>query len=212
MNSEQLQRLGELGVATVYEASGREGLIEVPLMQLIPGSRVAGPARTVFCGQNDNLMVHAAIEQIQPGELVVLSMPEPTPVALVGELLATQIKVRKAAGILVDAAVRDVEELKELGLPIWTRFISVKGATKTKIGELNTTVSIGGVQIALSDIIVLDADGAVCIRRERAEEVLRASEERFEKETRLREKLSAGEMSYDLHGLREMVESKRRNP
>ena len=212
MNSEQLQRLGELGVATIYEASGREGLIEVPLMQLIPGSRVAGPARTVFCGQNDNLMVHAAIEQIQPGELVVLSMPEPTPVALVGELLATQIKVRKAAGILVDAAVRDVEELMELGLPIWTRFISVKGATKTKIGELNTTVSIGGVQIALSDIIVLDADGAVCIRREHAEEVLRASEERFEKETRLREKLSAGEMSYDLHGLREMVESKRRNP
>jgi 4-hydroxy-4-methyl-2-oxoglutarate aldolase len=212
MNSEQLQRLGELGVATVYEASGREGLIEVPLMQLIPGSRVAGPARTVFCGQNDNLMVHAAIEQIQPGELVVLSMPEPTPVALVGELLATQIKVRKAAGILVDAAVRDVEELKELGLPIWTRFISVKGATKTKIGELNTTVSIGGVQIALSDIIVLDTDGAVCIRRERAEEVLRASEERFEKEACLREKLSAGEMSYDLHGLREMVESKRRNP
>jgi len=212
MNSEQLQRLGELGVATIYEASGREGLIEVPLMQLIPGSRVAGPARTVFCGQNDNLMVHASIEQIQPGELVVLSMPEPTPVALVGELLATQIKVRKAAGILVDAAVRDVEELKELGLPIWTRFISVKGATKTKIGELNTPVSVGGVQIALSDIIVLDADGAVCIRRECAEEVLRASEERFEKETRLREKLSAGEMSYDLHGLREMVESKRRNP
>jgi 4-hydroxy-4-methyl-2-oxoglutarate aldolase len=88
----------------------------------------------------------------------------------------------------------------------------VKGATKTKIGELNTTVSVGGVQIALSDIIVLDADGAVCIRRERAEEVLRASEERFEKEACLREKLSAGEMSYDLHGLREMVESKRRNP
>ena len=83
MRCEQLQRLGELGVATVYEASGREGLIDVPLIQLIPGNRVAGPARTVLCGQDDNLMVHAVIEQIQSGDVVVLSMPDPAPVALV---------------------------------------------------------------------------------------------------------------------------------
>ena len=131
MTTDELTRLSELGVATVYEASGRDGLIDMPLIQLLPGSRVAGPARTVLCGQDDNLMVHAVIEQIQPGEVLVLTMPEPGPVALIGELLATQVKVRKAAGILVDAAVRDVEELVELGLPIWTRFIRVKGATKT---------------------------------------------------------------------------------
>ncbi len=131
MNKEDLTRLSELGVATVYEASGREGLIDLPLIQLIPGSRAAGPARTVLCGQDDNLMVHAVIEQIQPGEVLVLTMPEPRPVALIGELLATQVKVRRAAAILVDAAVRDVEELVKLGLPIWTRYIRVKGATKT---------------------------------------------------------------------------------
>ena len=151
-------------------------------------------------------MVHAVIEQIQPGEVLVLSMPEPAPVALVGELLATQVKVRGAAGILVDASVRDVDELVELGLPIWTRFIRVRGAAKTKIGALNTAVTVGGAQISPGDIVVLDADGAVCVRRERAEEVLRASEERLQREVTLREKLLAGEMSYDLHGLRGIVE------
>lgn len=210
MKKDDVARLGELGVATVYEASGREGLIDVPLMQLLPGSRVAGPARTVLCGQDDNLMVHAVIEQIQPGEVLVLSMPEPAPVALIGELLATQVRVRKAAGILVDAAVRDVTELVELALPIWTRFIRVRGATKTKAGELNVTVTVGGTEIAPADILVLDADGGVCVKRGRMEEVLQASEARFEKETRLRGKLVQGETSYDLHGLREVVEENRR--
>jgi 4-hydroxy-4-methyl-2-oxoglutarate aldolase len=212
MSRDELARLSELGVATIYEASGRQGLIDTPLIQLLPGSRVAGPARTVLCGQDDNLMVHAAVEQIQPGDVLVLSMPEPAPVALIGELLATQVKVRGAAGILVDAAVRDVEELVELGLPIWTRFIRVRGATKTRLGQLNATVSVGGAQVSPSDVLVLDADGAVCVQRERVTEVLRASEARLEREAHLREKLLAGELSYDLHGLREVVEKKRRKP
>ena len=151
-------------------------------------------------------MVHAIIEHIQPGEVLVLSMPEPAPVALIGELLATQVKVKQAAAILVDAAVRDVAELVELGLPIWTRFIRVRGATKTKIGELNQTVTVGGTQISTGDIVVLDADGAVCVKRERVDAVLKASEERLAKEATLRKKLLAGEISYDLHGLRAFVE------
>jgi len=206
MTKDKFIRLNELGVATVYEASGREGLIDIPLIQLLPGSRIAGPARTVLCGQDDNLMVHAVIEQIQPGEVLVLVMPEPGPVALIGELLATQVKVKKAAGILVDAAVRDVEELVELGLPIWTRFVRVKGATKTKVGELNVPVTIGGTQISSSDILILDTDGGVCVKRERVEEVLQASEARFEKEARMRERLVAGEISYEIHGLRDFVD------
>lgn len=211
MTEDKIARLAELGVATVYEASGRDGLIDIPLIQLLPGSRVAGPARTVLCGQDDNLMVHAAIEQIQPGEVLVLSMPEPTPVALIGELLATQVEVKKAAGILVDAAIRDVEELVELGLPIWAHYIRVKGATKTKVGELNVPVIVGRTQISLSDILVLDADGGVCVKCERIDEVLQASETRFGKEARMREKLLVGEISYDIHGLREVVEKERKN-
>ena len=206
MNTNDLTRLCELGVATVYEASGREGLIDIPLIQIIPNSCVAGPARTVLCGQDDNLMVHAIIEQIQPGEVLVLSMTEPAPIALIGELLATQVKVRGAAGILVDAAVRDVNELIELGLPVWTRFVRVRGATKTKIGELNGAVTVGGALISPGDIVVLDADGGVCVKRARVDEVLNASEERLAKENALRKKLLAGQISYDLHGLRAVVE------
>jgi 4-hydroxy-4-methyl-2-oxoglutarate aldolase len=205
MTREIFSHLSELGVATLYEASGREGLIDFPLIQLLPATRVAGPARTVLCGQDDNLMVHAVIEHIQPGDVLVLAMPEPSPTALIGELLATQVKVRGAAGILVDAAVRDVEELKNLGLPIWTRFIRVKGAGKSIMGELNATIAVGGARLAPGDIVVLDADGGVCIQSERVQAVLEAAEVRHEREARLREKLVAGQMSYDLHGLRDYV-------
>ncbi|HEX9923931.1 MAG TPA: 4-carboxy-4-hydroxy-2-oxoadipate aldolase/oxaloacetate decarboxylase [Anaerolineae bacterium] len=205
-NKQQLARLAELGVATVYEAAGRAGLIDIPLSQLLPRSRVAGPGRTVMCGQDDNLMVHAIMEHIQPGEVLVLTMPQANPVALVGDLLATQAKVRGAAAILVDAAVRDVEELIELSLPIWTRYIRVKGASKTKIGQLNVPVRVGETQIQPGDIVVLDADGAVCVEQTRLPEVLEKSEARLEREAHMRPRLEAGEMSYDIHGLREYVE------
>lgn len=209
MKPDQLTRLRDLGVATVYEASGREGLIDIQLIQVIPGSRAAGPARTVRCGQDDNLMVHAVIEHIQPGEVLVLTMPEPRPVALIGELLATQVKVRRAAAILVDASVRDVTELVDLGLPIWARFVRARGATKTAIGEINGVVEVGGAAISPGDIVVLDADGAVCVQQARAEAVLDASEQRQVHEAHLREQLLAGAMSYDLHGLRDFVERNR---
>ena len=128
--------LAALGVATVYEAAGRVGLVDAHLVQVVPGSRAAGPARTVRCGQDDNLMVHAAVAEAQPGVVLVLTMPEPAPVALVGDLLATQAKVRGVAGLLVDAAVRDVDELRVLGLPIWARYVRVRGAAKNVAGSI----------------------------------------------------------------------------
>jgi 4-hydroxy-4-methyl-2-oxoglutarate aldolase len=194
------------GVATVYEAAGRKGLIDVPLVQVVPGSRVAGPARTVKCGQGDNLMVHAVLDQVQPGEVLVLTMPEPEPVALVGELLATQAQAHQVAGLLIDASVRDVQELQELGLPIWARWIRVRGATKTKVGTINEPVEVGGSVIHPGDIVVLDADGAAVVAAELAAQVLEASEARQKREDNLRKKLQAGELSYDLHGLRSLVE------
>jgi 4-hydroxy-4-methyl-2-oxoglutarate aldolase len=205
-NQQQMIRLAELGVATVYEAAGREGLLDLALIQLLPGSRVAGPARTVLCGQDDNLMVHAVMEHLQAGEVLVLTMLQPAPVALIGELLATQARVRGAAAILVDAAVRDVAELVELGLPIWTRFVRVKGATKTKTGQLNVPVTVGDTIIDSGDIVVLDADGAVSVKQIRLAEVLAKAEARLERETQLRVRLEAGEMSYDIRGLRPVVE------
>jgi 4-hydroxy-4-methyl-2-oxoglutarate aldolase len=194
--------LARLGAATVYEASGRQGLVDVELRQIVPGSRACGPARTVRCGQDDNLMVHAAMAGLQPGEVLVLTMPEPAPVALLGDLLATQAKVRGAAAVLVDAAVRDSEELAAMGLPVWARWIRSRGATKTVAGELDVPVRIGGQEIRPGDLVVLDADGATVVAAERAEEVLEAARAREEKERVKREQLKGGALSYDLDGLR----------
>ncbi|BBL80275.1 methyltransferase [Rubrobacter xylanophilus] len=198
--------LARLGVATVYEASGRRGLVDASFVQVVPGSRVAGPARTVLCGQDDNLMVHAVMERVRPGDVLVITMPEPAPVALVGELLAVQAKTHGAAGVLVDASVRDLEELRELGLPVWARWVRVRGATKTEVGRLDVPVEVGGARISPGDIVVLDADGAVVVEAGRAGEVLEAGRAREERERDFRKKLEAGELSYDLHGLREVVE------
>jgi 4-hydroxy-4-methyl-2-oxoglutarate aldolase len=196
-----VNELARLGSATVYEASGREGLVDVDLRQIVPGSRACGPARTVRCGQDDNLMVHAAMRGLRPGEVLVLTMPAPAPIALLGDLLATQAKVRGAAAVLVDAAVRDSEELAEMGLPVWARWIRSRGATKTESGELDVPVLVGGAEIRPGDLVVLDADGATVVAAERADEVLRLSLAREEKEADKRAKLEAGALSYDLDGL-----------
>jgi 4-hydroxy-4-methyl-2-oxoglutarate aldolase len=198
--------LASLGVSTVYEASGREGLVAVPLIQVVPGSRVAGPARTVRCGQADNLMVHAVMEQIVPGEVVVFVMPESLPDALLGEILAIQAQERGAAALLVDGAIRDVDEIRSLGLPTWTRWVSPKGPDKKVWGAINEPVEVGGAAISPGDGIVLDADGAVVVRRSRLEEVLALSQARAAKEDALRGELRQGKLTYDLHGLREVAE------
>ncbi len=204
-----VQELADLGVATVYEAAGRTGLLEGPWVQVIPGSRAAGPARTVRCGQDDNLMVHAAMERVRPGDVLVLAMPRPAPVALVGELLALQAKVRGAAAVLVDGAVRDLEELRNLGLPTWARFVSVRGAGKSVVGALDEPVVVGGATISPGDFVVLDADGAVVVAADRASAVLEAARARAAREQALRQQLERGALTYDLHGLRSQVEESR---
>jgi 4-hydroxy-4-methyl-2-oxoglutarate aldolase len=188
----------ELGVATVYEAAGRQGLIDLSF-ELWPQEAVAGPARIARCGQGDNLAVHAVMERLQPGEVLVLTMREPAPVALIGDLLATQARVRGAVAVLVDASVRDVEEL---GLPVWARWVRVRGATKDDPGELDVPVEVGGATIRPGDIVVLDSDGACVVGAERVDEVREAALARVEKERVKRERLLAGELSYDIDGLR----------
>ncbi len=198
--------LGELGSATVFEASGREGLIDLDLHQVIPGSRVAGPARTVRCAQGDILMVHVAMDRLEAGDVLVLTMPSPEPVALLGELLATQAKVKGAAAVLIDAAVRDTEELRELGLPVWARWIRVQGANRDEAGAIDEPVQMGGAQIEPGDAVVLDSDGAVIVGRERIGDVLEASRERAENEREKREQFRSGVLSYDLYDLRKRFE------
>ena len=199
--------LARLGTATVHEAAARAPVVDAPLIQVVPGSRAAGPARTVRCGQDDNLMVHAAVAEAEPGEVLVLTMPEPRPVALVGELLATQAKVAGVAAVLVDAAVRDVEELRKVGLPIWARYVRVRGAEKRVPGVIGEPVEVAGARIRQGDVVVLDADGAVVVEREQIDEVLASALARDEREREKRVKLQAGEHSYDVDGLRDLVDS-----
>lgn len=204
--SQPYDELARLGSATVFEASGRKGLVDLDLHQVISGSRAAGPARTVRCAQDDILMVHAAMDRVQPGDVLVLTMPEPRPVALLGELLATQAKGRRTAAVLIDAAVRDTEELRDLGIPVWARWIRVQGANRAEVGAIDVPVEVGGAAISPGDAVVLDADGAVVIAEDRIEEVARASRERAENEDAKRARFEAGELSYDMYGIRERVE------
>ena len=202
----EFTELARLGTATVHEAAGRARVVDVPLIQVVAGSRAAGAARTVLCGQDDNLMVHAAVAEAAPGEVLVVTMPEPRPVALIGELLATQAKVAGVAALLVDAAVRDVEELRGVGLPIWARYVRVTGAAKRAPGVIGQPVEVAGATIRQGDVVVLDADGAVVVERERIDEVLKAGLAREAREREKRAKLEAGAHSYDLDGLRQLVE------
>jgi 4-hydroxy-4-methyl-2-oxoglutarate aldolase len=200
--------LARLGVATVHEAAGRTGIVDIPLTQVVPGSRVAGPARTALCAPGDNTMVHALVAHAVPGDVLVLTSTEPAPVAFVGDLLATQAQNRGVAGILVDGAVRDLDELAALGLPVWARFVRAQGATKGVVGEVDVPVVVGGARIRSGDLVVLDCDGAVVVAAERVEEVLPFALAREERERVMRQRYLSGELSYDLQGLRERVEGR----
>ncbi|GAA6756198.1 4-carboxy-4-hydroxy-2-oxoadipate aldolase/oxaloacetate decarboxylase [Thermus thalpophilus] len=205
LTPEEIQALAELGSATVYEASGRQGLIPLPFLRFPEGARAAGPAFPVLCAPGDNLGAHAAMAALRPGEVLVLAQPEPEPVALVGELLATQAKAQGARALLVDGAVRDADELKGLGLPVWARWVSPRGARRERLLGLGVPVFLGGVEVRLGDYLVLDGDGVVVVPRERAQEVLAKARARAEREAGLRRRFAQGELSLDLYGLRERV-------
>ncbi len=196
-----MSTLARCGSATVYEASDRSGLVDAEFRPLIRGASVAGRARTVRCGQDDNLMVHVAMTRLRPGEILVVSMPEPRPVALVGDMLATQASARGAAGMLVDAAVRDGDAIAEIGVPVWARWVRISGPSRRTVGELDVPVTVGGQQIATGDVVVLDSDGVVVIPADALSRVVDAAHERHARELTRRARLAAGELSYEIDGL-----------
>ncbi len=194
------------GVSTMFEANGRTGLVDLDLIAHLPEAKVAGRARTVLCGQDDNLMVPAAIAAVRPGEILVMRMPESRPVSLLGELLATQCVARGVAGVLVDAAIRDAVAIRALGLPVWSRYVRARSASKTSVGALDVPFEMGGTTIAPGDLIVLDGDGAIAIEADRVVEVVAAAAKREAAEVAKRARYAKGELSYDLDGLRALVE------
>jgi 4-hydroxy-4-methyl-2-oxoglutarate aldolase len=195
------------GVSTMFEANGRAGLIDLELIAHLPLAKVAGRARTVLCGQDDNLMVPAAIAHARPGEILVIRMPQSRPVSLLGELLATQCLARGVAAVLVDAAIRDTVAIRELGLPVWSRYVRARSASKTHVGELDVPLEMGGTTVAPGDLIVLDGDGAIAIAADRVVDAVEAAAKREAEEAIKRERFARGELSYDLDGLRAIVEA-----
>jgi 4-hydroxy-4-methyl-2-oxoglutarate aldolase len=194
------------GVSTMFEAAGRTGLVDLDLIAHIPAAKVAGRARTVLCGQDDNLMVPAAIARAERGDVLVMRMPQSRPISLLGELLATQCLARGVVGVLVDAAIRDVLAIRELGLPVWSRYVRARSASKKVVGELDAPLEFGGTTIAFGDLIVLDGDGALAVPAGRAAEVVVLAAQREAAEVLKRERYRKGELSYDLDGLRAIVE------
>jgi 4-hydroxy-4-methyl-2-oxoglutarate aldolase len=199
-------RAARLGVSTLFEAAGKRGLIDLDLIAHLPDVCVAGRARPVMCGQDDNLMVPAAIAHAEPGDVLVFRMPEARPVSLVGELLATQCVARGVVGVLADAAIRDAAAIRALGLPVWSRYVRARSCSKKIVGTLDVTFELGGAAVAFGDLIVLDGDGALVISGAEAERVVADGEARDAAEQMKRERYKAGELSYDLDGLRAIVE------
>lgn len=200
--SAQVAELGDAGVATVYEAYGRRGLIDGPWDAVTPGRSVAGPARIAVCGPGDNRAVHEVMAHVQPGEVLVLTMTDPEPVALLGDLLATQAQAQGAVGVLVNAAVRDSADLAGMQLTVVARWRSSRGATKNVRGAVNVEVEFGETTVRPGDLVVLDNDGATSVAADDVEDVLAKVRARIAKEADLRARWAAGELSYDAYGLR----------
>lgn len=205
VESSIISRLGAAGVSTIHEAQKRAGLLNPYMRPVDPASRAAGSAVTVLCASNDNLMIHAALAVVQPGDVLVVATMEASTHGLFGELLAESCRARGVAGVVVDAGIRDVAEIAALRFPAWSKAVSAQGTTKCTPGGVNVPIVCAGAAVNPGDVVVGDADGVVVVPRETAAQVAEAAEDRLAREAALRSRLRNGELSLDLFGLREIL-------
>jgi len=197
--------LAAFGVATVHEAMGRTGYLGPQIRPVYLGSRVGGTAVTVVCWPGDNLMIHAAVEQCQPGDVLVVTTTSPSADGAFGELLGTSLLQRGVRGLVTTGGVRDVAELHAMGFPVFSAAVSAQGTVKATAGAVNVPIGISGQRIDAGDAIVADDDGVVVVPRRAVPEVVAAARARAEKEDVSRAAFRRGELGLDRYGLRAVL-------
>jgi 4-hydroxy-4-methyl-2-oxoglutarate aldolase len=195
--------LGELGVSTTHEAMGRLGLMKPYMRPIYPGAQIAGNAVTALAQPGDNWMLHVAIEQVKPGDILVVACTADNTDGMFGDLLATSLKARGGIGLIIDAGVRDIRVLTEMGFPVWSRAISAKGTVKATPGSVNIPVVCAGALVHPGDVIVADDDGVVVVPRLEAASVAAAGRRREANEDEKRRRLASGELGLDMYAMRE---------